>query len=64
MRASQAGRGYDIPSPKAVHRNVLFVFNSDGTFNVLEDAPEALRAYRPRREEKTSLHRAFVRRSL
>lgn len=42
-------------------RWVLFVEREDGTWNVHEDTEQALRAYRPRRGERTSLHRAYVR---
>jgi hypothetical protein len=62
VKATQAGKGYNIPAPKTRHRDILLVENEDGTFNILEDTPKALLAYHPRRDEKTSLHRAFVRR--
>jgi len=40
-------------------RWVLIIEREDGTFNVLEDDEKTLRAYRPKRDERTSLHRAF-----
>ena len=40
-------------------RWVLIIEREDGTFNVLEDDEKTLRAYRPKRDEKASLHRAF-----
>jgi len=42
-------------------RWVLIIERTDGTFNVLEDEEKVLRAYRPKRDESTSLHRALVR---
>lgn len=44
-------------------RNVLFVEYTDGSFRVFEDDEQALLAYRPKRGEKVSRHRAFVRRA-
>lgn len=43
-------------------RFVLFVERLDGSYNVYEDTEKELRAYRPRKGERTSLHRAYVRR--
>ena len=59
--AKHAGKG--ILDASVECRHVLIVENGDGTFNVFEDAPEALRKYRPRRGERVSRHRAFVRRA-
>jgi hypothetical protein len=44
-------------------RHVLIVERTDGSWNVLEDDEKALRAYRPKRDERVSRHRAFVRRT-
>ena len=43
-------------------RHVLIIERADGSFAVLEDTEQALRAYRPKRDEQISRHRAFVRR--
>lgn len=61
-KASQAGNGIlelVPPSP----RFVMFVTKDDGSWTVFEDDEQALRAYRPRRGERTSKHRAYVRRN-
>lgn len=50
-------------TPVAPPRFVMFLDRDDGTFNVFEDDEKTLRAYRPRRGERVSIHRAFVRRA-
>lgn len=47
----------------AAPRNIMFVEYEDGTFRVFEDDEQALKAYRAKRGERTSTHRAFVRRA-
>jgi hypothetical protein len=49
--------GGEVPAP----RYVMLVERIDGTFNVFEDDLQALKGYRPKRGERTSIHRAFVR---
>lgn len=60
MKASKAaGRG--VLESVSNHRNIMLIERADGTFNVYEDEPKELRKYRPKRGERTSTHRAFVR---
>jgi len=42
-------------------RYVLIVERADGTYNVMEDDEKTVRAYRPKKDERVSVHRAFVR---
>ena len=51
---------FKAPAP----RHILIVERADGSWNILEDEEQVLRAYRPKRDEKVSRHRAFVRRTL
>lgn len=44
-------------------RHILIIERPDGTFNILEDEESVLRAYRPKRDENISRHRATVRQS-
>lgn len=50
-----------IEIPSREPRYVMFVERADGTFNVFEDTLEALKGYRPKRGERTAIHRAYVR---
>ena len=50
---------FAAPAP----RHILIVERADGTWNILEDEEQALRAYRPKRGENVSRYRAYVRRT-
>lgn len=55
-------RAPQITFKSAPPRYIMFVEREDGSWTVFEDEQKTLAAYRPRRGEHTSTHRAYVRR--